>query len=134
MCGVDLPTMKQLLADQRRDLINDMKKQIVSEVATQLAPHVARLDQLQDDQILLKKQLSAIYSQLRPSLCPAPAPSRDTACELPTADPWPIPLNLTPSSHESQTMPCLETTQAQLVRKQAPPEGRDDPLFELEIE
>ena len=46
MCGVDLTTMKQLLADQRRDLINDMKVQIVSEVAKQLAPHVARLDQL----------------------------------------------------------------------------------------
>ena len=30
-------------------------------------------------------------------------------------------------------MPCLETTQAQLVRQQAPPEGRDDPLSELEI-
>ena len=64
MCGVELITIKQLLADQRRDLINDIKEQIVSEVATQIAPHDARLDQLQDDQIKLKKQLSAILSQL----------------------------------------------------------------------
>ena len=34
MCGVDLTTMKQLLADQRRDLICDIKEQIVFEVAT----------------------------------------------------------------------------------------------------
>ena len=110
MCGVDLPTMKQLLADQRRDLINDMKEQIVSEVATQLAPHVARLDQLQDDQILLKKQLSAIYNQLGPTLCPVPAPACSTARELPTADPGPIPRNLTPSS---QDLPVTDTDNCQ---------------------
>ena len=110
MCGVDLPTMKQLLADQRRDLINDMKVLIASEVTTQLAPHVARLDQLQDDQILLKKQLSAIYSQLRPSPCPAPAPSCDTACVLPAAEPGPTPRNLTPSS---QDLPVTDTDNCQ---------------------
>ena len=91
MCGVDLATMKQLLNDQRRALIHDMREHIVSEVATQLAPHVARLDQLQDDQTQLKKQLSDIFSQLKQgdslrtsacnniqpssSSCPTPAPS-----------------------------------------------------------
>ena len=30
MSGIDLDTMKQLLADQRKDLISDMKEQISS--------------------------------------------------------------------------------------------------------
>ena len=88
MCGVDVATMKQLLAEQRRDLISDMKEQIVSEVATQLAPHAARLDKLQKDQTLLNNQLRDICHKLKLSnvptsraqsnsqpSCPSPAPS-----------------------------------------------------------
>ena len=138
MCGVDLTTMQQLLADQRRDLITDIKEQIASEVATQLASHTARLDQLQHDQIMLRKQLSDISSQLNhnltlsssdhgniqpsPSPCPGPAPGDLTMQRSPNCH------SLVPA----ETIPCSETIQAKLVRQQAPSEECGEPLSELE--
>ena len=123
MCGVDLTTMQQLLADQRRDLITDIKEQIASEVATQLASHTARLDQMQHDQIMLRKQLSDISSQLNhnltlsssdhgniqpsPSPCPGPAPGDLT-------------MQRSPNYHSlvpAETIPCSENIQAKLVRQ-----------------
>ena len=93
MSGIDLDTMKQLLADQRKDLISDMKEQISSEVAVQLAPHADRLDQLHDDQMLLKKQLSEISDQLqlKPQSNPVPA-----APHLPVSAPVPTPAQHIP--------------------------------------
>ena len=65
MSGVDEETMKRLFAEQRRDLLCDMKEQIATEVTTQLVPYAARLDKMQDDQSLLKQQLSEISDQLK---------------------------------------------------------------------
>ena len=107
MCGVDLTTMRQLLADQRRDLIKDMKEQIVCEVATQLAPHTARLDKLQNDQNLLQKQLSDITNRLKqrfdsnscatsntlPSLSPVQAPCGPTFQGSPNSSALDLPSN-----------------------------------------
>ena len=65
MSGVNEETMKRLFAEQRRDLLSDMKEQIATEVTTQLVPYAARLDKMQDDQSLLKQQLSDISNQLK---------------------------------------------------------------------
>ena len=138
MCGVDLATMKQLLADQRRDLINDMREQIVSEVANQLAPHAARLDQLQEDQILLKKQLIDISNQLQQnyissssvdsnsqpptSACPAPGPTNNyppLPCPTTKATPCPPCPTIT---LRSPTQPC-SVAQAPLWSSTSPMHG-----------
>ena len=60
MSGVNEETMKRLFAEQRRDLLCDMKEQIVAEVTTQLVPYAARLDKMQDDQNCLNNS-SVIY-------------------------------------------------------------------------
>jgi hypothetical protein len=73
MSGIDIDMMKQLLSDQRKDIISDMKDQIGTEVSAQLERHAARLEQLHDEQNLLKKQLAEISHQLQHKPSPIPA-------------------------------------------------------------
>ena len=127
MCGVDLVTMQQLLADQRRDLIKDMREQIVSEVTNQLAPHVARLDQLQNDHNLLKKQLSDIYSKLRPSPRPVPAPVCQSTSEPLTADPVPGPQTLTSVPDVAQIDKARRTLSFYPIFPDFPPPDNSNP-------
>ena len=75
MSSIDINMMKQLLDEQRKEIISDMKDQIGTEVSAQLVPHAARLEQLHDEQTLLKKQLAEISNQLQHQ--PAPIPALD---------------------------------------------------------
>ena len=72
MSTLNVDIMKQLLADQSRTILSEIKSHVQAEVSAQLGPHAARVDQLHDDQILIKKQLSDITAILKN---PAPSPS-----------------------------------------------------------
>ena len=108
MCGVDLATMKQLLADQRRFLINDMKGMIVSQVATQLAPHTARLDQLQEDQNRLKTQLSELTNQLNTLSSSAYSNTQPSSGSVPVPCGPTIQERSVRSNHSSLELPEAE--------------------------
>ena len=72
MSTLNVDIMKQLLADQSRTILSEIKSHVQAEVSAQLGPHAARVNQLHDDQILIKKQLSDITAILKN---PAPSPS-----------------------------------------------------------
>jgi hypothetical protein len=84
---MNMNTMKQLLAEQSQSLISELRAQVKTEVAEQIAPHAARPDLLHDDQALLKQQLSELSSQLNQKT--ANPPAKDT----PTTQ-----VNITPST------------------------------------
>ena len=75
MSCVDYETMKQLLADQSRTILSEIKSHVKAEVSAQLGPHVSRVDQLYDDQAQIRKQLCDITTLLK-------TPS--SSCEVPT--------------------------------------------------
>ena len=60
MSGEDYEAMKQLLDDQSRTILSEIKSHVKAEVTAQLGPHVSRVDQLYDDQAQIRKQLSDI--------------------------------------------------------------------------
>ena len=60
MSTLNIEVMKQLLADQSRTILSEIKNHVQAEVSAQLGPHAARVDQLYDDQVLIKKQLNNI--------------------------------------------------------------------------
>ena len=98
--------MKQLLAEQSKTIISDMKAQVKTEVTEQLAPHAVHLDQLHDDQAVLKKQISELTSQLqqqapafpsnqiKPS---APVPTTHGTAAPPLPPPQLSPTDLSPT-------------------------------------
>ena len=75
--------MKQLLADQSRTILSEIKSHVKAEVSAQLGPHVSRVDQLYDDQAQMRKQLCDITTMLK-----NPSPSSEV----------PTPANTAPSS------------------------------------
>ena len=96
MSGLDLNTMKLLLAEQSKTLISELKAQVITEVAEQLLPHTTRLDLLHDDQALLKKQISELSDKiLKPSPIQVPAqpPPAPTTC-IPSISSVPVPSPL----------------------------------------
>ena len=64
MSELTIETMKLLLAEQAQFVLSELKLQVKNEVTKQLEPHAARLSQLQDAQINLKKQLVDITEML----------------------------------------------------------------------
>ena len=72
MSALSVEVMKQLLADQSRTILSEIKTHVQAEVSAQLGPHAARVDQLHNDQVLIKKQLSDITAILKN---PAPSPN-----------------------------------------------------------
>ena len=107
MSGININTMKELLAEQRKDLLSDMKAQIVTEVAAQLEPHTTRLEQLHDDQNLMKKQLEQISSQLQ--LWPLPDPAHGAPPEPHGNTHQPVPV-----AHGNQLPPQVPCSASSL--------------------
>ena len=83
MSELNQEIMKQLLADQARSLLSEMKDLVKIEVANQMATHVNQLAQLHDEQILLRKQINDLTSQLSVNQ-PAPPPWPNSTPPLPT--------------------------------------------------
>ena len=100
MSGLDLTTMKQLLAEQSQSLISELKAQVKTEVSEQLAPHAVRLDQLNDDQALLKKQLSEITKQLQPKASTPNTIPNNTSSSAPNLTPQ---VTMSPYSTPTQS-------------------------------
>ena len=101
MSGLNIEVMKQLLADQAKTLLSEVKEQVKVEVTHQLEPHISRLTQLHDEQVLLRKQLSDLSGHLReffpqwPSTCaPNPTPVSQNVSPL-------IPAKAKPMSNLS---------------------------------
>ena len=86
MSGVDYATMKQLLDDQSRTILSEIKSHVKAEVTAQLGPHVSRVDQLYDDQAQIRKQLSDITTLLK-----NPTPSSEVPTPATTAPSSPFP-------------------------------------------
>ena len=86
MSGVDYETMKQLLDDQSRTILSEIKSHVKAEVTAQLGPHVSRVDQLYDDQAQIRKQLSDITTLLK-----NPTPSSEVPTPATTAPSSPFP-------------------------------------------
>jgi hypothetical protein len=107
MSTIDLITMKQLLAEQSKTIISDMKAQVKTEVTEQLAPHAVRLDLLHDDQAVMKKQISELTSQLQQK-----APAFPTYPIKPIA---PVPTTHAPcTAAQLHTLPSLHLSPTDL--------------------
>ena len=92
--------MQQLLAAQSQSLLSEIKSQVKDEVSTQLEPHATKLNQLQDDQSLLRNQLRDLASQLgnnKPPSEPCTAPHTPLASASNTAPPLINPNHVTPT-------------------------------------
>ena len=84
MSALSVEVMKQLLADQSRTILSEIKTHVQAEVSAQLGPYAARVDQLHDDQVLIKKQLSDITAILKNPAPSTPIPPSTSANLLPT--------------------------------------------------
>ena len=103
MSELNLDSMRQLLApllENQQSLLKELKSQVKVEVAEQLVPHTAKLDQLNDDHLLLKKQvneLSGKLQQIPPSPKPTPIiPAPSSIMQMHT-DPVPTHTQVTPT-------------------------------------
>ena len=81
MSNLNLESMKQLLDEQLKSLLRELKVQVKTEVTNQLEPHITRLTQLHDDQILLRKQFSDLTNKLSVN-CPSLPPTQPVSVPL----------------------------------------------------
>ena len=63
MSDLDYHSMKQLLDDQVRTLLAEMKDLVKAEVAKQIEPHLCKVTRLQKDHALIKEQLCELMSK-----------------------------------------------------------------------
>ena len=89
MSEMNQEIMKQLLADQARVLLSELKNHVKIEVANQMAVHSTKLAQLNDDQNLLRKQLDDLSTQIRTILPSIPMPG--STCPSPPSAAHPAP-------------------------------------------
>ena len=85
MSELNQEIMKQLLADQARSLLSELKDLVNIEVAKQMENHVNQLAQLHDEQILLRKQINDLTTQLSAHHQPACPAWPSSTPPLPTA-------------------------------------------------
>ena len=100
MSDLSLEIMKQLLADQARVLLSELKNHVKVEVAIQMEAHSTMAAKMNDDQTLLRKQLDDLSTQLKTLLPPIPPRWSDSSYN-PTTPPT---MSFTPAdtSHASE--------------------------------
>jgi hypothetical protein len=109
MSELNQEIMKQLLADQARVLLCELKNHVKIEVANQMVVHSTKLAQLNDDQNLLRKQLDDLSTQIRTILPSIPMPG--STCPPPPSAAHPTPatsLSTATPSRDLQNLDIIE--------------------------
>ena len=115
MSDLDYHSMKQLLDDQVRTLLAEMKDLVKAEVAKQIEPHLCKVTQLQKDHALIKEQLCELMSKCNfrakplltlPSPC-SPHKSEGSSPPLPTQARLCSPIRTTQASPSTTLQPVL---------------------------
>ena len=117
--------MKQLLAEQSRTILSEMKSHVQAEVSAQLRPHAARVDQLHDDQELIKKQLSDITEILKPQV-PEPSNLRCVSPMFTTTPSSPNLMNMHRKPNMTTNQSDIEAIKAAKLRLHFSPISGDD--------
>ena len=64
MTAISVEMMKELLTEQAKNILSEIRDQIKAEVTIQLEPHISRITQLQNEQAQLRNQISELTYQM----------------------------------------------------------------------